>query len=238
MGDSTTLSKPTVGLTDGGATIIAAILAATTAAAIEVGKAATSQPGSPVYGVITNQSNSVFSIYTFSPVHGHSFEGPDLTLNGRGWVEEQFMKAVKGKYGNNPTQDDVDREMGEWIKDDTFSLYADKCVTKYGGTGDGAGYEQVIVLSTPDEGNAVVALVVRKIPGGHYGAGVSISNNGWYDYNGDKPKGKNILKHIQKIHTNLCQYSDGGPQISVQLGQLKVTITAPGEKIEIQIDSV
>lgn len=217
------------------ATIIAAIIGAASAAAVAVGQTAATQSGSPVFGVVSNQSDCDFDIFSFAPYHGHTFETPDFALKGAQYVQQKFLDAVIGRYGVNYTQEDLAKEKADWIRDDIFKNYADDCAVKYGGTGDGMGFEQVILFYTAQMSKLAIALLVRKLPGGHYGAGVSMSDNGWYDWENDKPEGEKIMDHIKNVHTDLCQYSDGGSQISAQLGSIKVLISAPGEKIEVLI---
>lgn len=214
--------------------VVASIVGATTVAAVEIGNAAKVKGGSPVYAVLSNKSKSNFKIQTWSPTHGHTFESPSMDLYGAGWVQGEFNKAVEGEYGPAAAEADSKKELATWIRDGIFEKYAEKCVTNWGGVGDGAGFEQVILLQTPDEGNACIVLLIRKIPGGSYGGGISMSNGGWLDVAGKKTR-DNIIKHIKNVHTGLCQYSDGGSSIQVQLGGLRVRMQAPGEKIEFEI---
>lgn len=229
-----------INLKDGSAsaTIIAAIIGAATAAATEIANIAASKPGNPVYGVINNQSKHELKIFDFGPYHGESFESPGFLIEGTDFVAAKFLEAVIARFGESYTQEQLGDEKNVWIRKKLFEKYAEESITKFGGTGIGMGFEQVIALYNETIGK-LITILVRRIPGGNYGAGVEIQDFDDIDsLKEKKPYGYDFKTSIQnaKSTDTARQYSDGSTQISAMYGNLKVSISAPGAEMKISIE--
>jgi hypothetical protein len=218
-------------------TITAAIISAAVGVATTVATEAGRQEGSPVSGIIMNNSQYDFAVTARQCIHGHSFEVPSTILKGAKYLDDRLLSAVRSRFGDEYSERDKGKEEAVWIRENKFEPYAKECTVEFGGTGDGIGYEQVICLQAEeDTNNTIINILVRKLPGGDYGAGFSISNNGWYKFNNDSD-GSEIADYIKSVATEVCQYSDGSGSISGTLGDIRVVIQAPGEQMKVFIDT-
>lgn len=218
-------------------TITAAIISAAVGVATTVATEAGRQEGSPVSGIIMNNSQYDFEVTARQCIHGHSFEVPSIILKGAKYLDDRLVSAVRSRFGDGYSDSDKGKEEAIWIRENKFEPYAKECTVEFGGTGDGGGYEQVICLqAAEDTMDTIINILVRKLPGGDYGAGLSISNNGWYDPSKDLD-GSGIADHIKSVATEVCQYSDGAGSISGTLNDIKVVIQAPGEQIKVYIET-
>ena len=219
--------------------IVAAIITATTAvgttAASEVATAVRSA-SSGVGAVVENLSDANMKVHSFAPNHGHYIQGPATKLYGVDYELKKFNAALKAKYGDNPTDAERDALLKEWQAADQFEKLGKTSILEYEGCGDGAGFETAILLEATSAVYFQLAILIRKRPGGDYGVGLGVANYAFYSTKDDE-YGEKIIDHIKDVHTSRCQYSDGGGSISVDIYGYKVTATAPGEVITIQIEN-
>lgn len=228
-------------LQDGSASaaIVAAIIGAAATAAAAAGQTAAGKPRS-VYGVATNLSEQDFDIYSFGPRWGHTFETPDIKIRGAGYVSNKFLEAVKAEYGDDYSSEDLGKEKAKWIRDRIFDSYGEECVVKFGGEGriTTQVFKQLIVFYTPgNSSNLVLAFLYGRTFFGNNYVGFYLGKGDAIDWEGDKPYGKALIKRIENEEQN-CRYSNSGAQITMEFENLRVTVPAPGQKMEPKIEAV
>lgn len=212
------------------AAIIGAISTGAATASQQLHQSIRDAGSSSVGGVLVNESHQSYNIKTYSPNHGHYVKAPSVYLPGYFYEYSKFMAAVKDRFGNSFTTSDEDDMLAEWTSKNLFDAYAKGTNTTLDGIGSGAGFECALRLDASGGGYFhQIAIVIRKKPGGNYGVGLGIANFDFYSDKKNDKYGDFILDHIKDVHTKHCQYSDGGGSISVELGGITVSASAPGE---------
>ena len=199
------------------AAIISSITAATTTAASELGKS----DGHPD-AVITNKTRCRWTVTYDQPTHGSWTASPHHDLVSIPELES---------YLDAQATEDGASDILTFAKTQLLSKNLDDHLLKFGGKGNGMGFQGVVTLKTTDHSNMTLILLIDKRPHRGFKAGVSMSNGGWAD--GFKNTNQKI-QHIEDIHTDLCKYSDGGPTRVTKLGPITVRFTA-GQVVEFEI---
>jgi hypothetical protein len=205
------------------AAIIAAVTSTATAVSSQVANEVQSS-GTWVSAIFENRTNLSFDVDHCEPNHG-SWKKTASRIVGI----DEFVSTLRSK--DLPSDGDVQKKLEEWIQIQVLSQKVGGFFAGWGLQGEGAGVEGLVTFKTAAEGNARIVCLIRKIPGGGYGAGVSLSNGGWLKFS-DK-YGSNMIDHIKDIHSGLCQFSEGGT-VRASLGSLHVQVTA-GQSVEFVV---
>jgi len=205
------------------AAIISAVTTAATATASEVAKEVQSD-GTWMSAVFENRTNVSFDVSHRVPNHG-SWKKTASRVVGL----DEFVTSLRSE--DSPTDDDVNKKIEEWIQIQVLAQKVGGFFAGWGMQGEGAGVEGLTTFSTSAESNTQIVCLIRKIPGGGYGAGVSLSNQGWLKF--DDEEGSNMIDHIKDVHSGLCQYSEGGT-VTASLGSFHVQVTA-GQSVQFVV---
>ena len=212
-------------------TIIAAVItslvaAGSTAATIVAGELKSS--GSWVGGVIVNETDYSFSVTSYQPNHGHWWSHPNHTVSSVAHIIDMLRAEAVADNGGNPVSDSelLKYYRDHYIKTEVDQPFVKSAVTTWEMSGANLGSEGLIRLHL-DAGTDIYFLI-RKIPAGDYGAGISIVGPDWVKSEGfsvdDDSDGSKFCKHIRES-------SNSGPSSYFSTGQ---TIKAKNGPVEIE----
>jgi hypothetical protein len=214
-------------------TISAIIGAVTTAATTAAGAIQNEvlRDGQAVGCVFVNKTRSSWDVHLYSPLHGSQMSsGPSYHV--RGFDEFKAKMAL-----TLTTQDDteLDKVLAKWAQTNMMEQDVSDWVAKWDYKPQGMGVEGAVVFTCTGPnvmvGTKIVCLA-RKIPGGSFGAGVSMSTGGWLQP--QDAYGTDIVDHIKSVHTSLCAYSDGEGTKSASVGPFSISFT-PGSVVAFEL---
>lgn len=197
-----------------------------------------SSEASEISAFVVNTSHKDYDVTWYEPNHGKWVEIPDLLLTGIDTTVKNIEDTARKALGGQANQQEVD----QWVRDHfkkehNQNLDQNKDLQdnflEFRGEGSGGGTELAVILTEKNDALARIVLLIRKRPGGDYGAGISMSRGSWFQQNGhslaDDKDGSKISDHIQHVSTKVCQFSSGsrtGPEVITRLNGVKVTTNA------------
>lgn len=194
-------------------------------------KAAENAEASRISAQVLNLSSTEFDVTFYKANHGkkHSKGVGDLAsvTSTAHHCEEEAKKAL-GKDADEET-------INKWVLKhiETHKDKIDDNILEFSGEGLNLGTELAAILTEKNDPDSRIVLLIRKRPGGDYGAGISMSNGSWFTDSGydraSDDDGSEISAHIQEVSTDLCKFSHGdptGPSISTKFNGIKVTTNA------------
>lgn len=212
-------------------TIVAAIIGAVTAAATTAATATTS------------------AIQSYNSI-GDAFTATVLNLSRRNFkIKDNTTEPIKGEWMVAPsnltsfydiireTPNDKDKAIQK-IKDLGGGIangYQPWMTCTLAHAGGGWGPASVICYQDPVD-KLTITLMMLIRPGYNYCAGVSLSRL-WIGNQADG-KGWEIYNHIEKVHTDLCQFSDG-PTKSVEWKGNGIKVSwQPAKEMKFTIEDI
>lgn len=214
------------------ATIAAIIGAIATAAstAATTAQAEVSKEGSGIAGTILNESVYDFTITSFELNHGDWMDHPSVALSSVTSIYNMLRREAEASAGKTLTDSEVNAYwQTKYMAPGLSKVFVRSAFTAYEMRGAGAGSEGLVKLTPKDPGcSVVIFLLIRKIPGGSYGAGVGIypraQVDGWKldDY------GTKLLDFLKAapaappVSAEGTQFSEGVTKVAKN-GPLKVT---------------
>jgi hypothetical protein len=206
--------------------IIGAVAAAGTSAA-QTAASEASKEGSGVAATIINQSTHSFRTASYNPNHGHWMHHPKPVSSVKDILTILRQEAEAALKKKSVT----DQEMSEYFKHKyqlpgLAGAFVETTHTKFEMKGAGIGSEGLVLLYPGDLPDCLIGLLIRKIPGGDFGAGVIITSKmGWRgvgldpEVDDDGSKGIDYIKERGEEGTDpACKFSEGRTMIAVGYG--------------------
>ena len=191
--------------------ITGAIIASISSAALTTVQELTND-STYIGGVVVNKTNSSFTLNVSQPMHGH-------------WVHSNAsdLLSVKELY-------ELIEQSGLHSKDE-IEQYAKKLllgqrlndhIREFTGTGDNLGFESLVIFRDKASSHKI-ATFIKKLPGGSYTAGASMTNDNW-KYTGVVNTHK-LMDYIKSCDSEICKLSKGN-SVSIKLNHLEVKFAA------------
>ena len=185
-----------------------------------------------ITGFVLNESDTDYDVTYYEPNHGKWLIKPDAVLSSIPASVQKLETRARTALGQGAKQSEID----QWARQHATTNHPEDVKdnhVEFGGEGLNVGTELAIILTEKHDPDSRIVLMIRKRPGGDYGAGISMSNGPWFANNGYLPKddddGSEISDHIQTVRTKRCQFSAGehlGDAVVARLNGVKVTTQA------------
>jgi hypothetical protein len=212
-------------------TIAALIGAIATAASTTatVAQAEVNREGSGIAGTILNESDYDFTITSFELNHGDWMQHPSIAVSSVKTIYEMLRKEAEFIAKGPQTDAQVNTYwQTKYVAPGTSKVFVRSAFTTYEMRGAGAGSEGLIRLTNKDPRYGSIFLLIRKIPGGSYGAGVGIYTQKFVDKWILGDYGAPVIDYIKSAPANPpvsaegTQFSEGATK-TAKNGPVKVT---------------
>jgi hypothetical protein len=157
---------------------IAAIIGAITAAAstaATVTQSEVNREGSGIAATVLNESDFDFTISSFDLNHGDWMDHPSVAVNSVKTIYDMLRKEAELVAKTPQTDEQINTYwQTKYVAPGTAKVFVRSAFTSYEMKGAGMGSEGLVRLTSKAPGCPAIFLLIRKIPGGSYGAGVGI----------------------------------------------------------------